>query len=230
MPTLLAIDTSSPRCTVALYSEERVTSRSVEVGRQNAQLVLPLLAEVLAAAGMNLQQMDVIAVMAGPGSFTGIRIGVGVAQGLGMANDTRILPLSNLAVKAFTALRQTGATRVLVSEKAKDDEVYFAAYQQCTEAGVVLQGTEQVCAAADILIDPVFAVSPKDWVAAGSGWQDPTAIQQRLGVSIAGLPIDPTFDCSDFCELARLRLLRGEAVSAEQALPNYVKDTLNYKR
>lgn len=229
MPTILAIDTSSTRCTVALATASRITTRSVEVGRQNAQLVLPLLAEILTETGINLQQIDAIAVLAGPGSFTGIRIGVGVAQGLGMANNTPVLPLSNLAVKAFTALRETGEARVLVSENARDNEVYFAAYQRCAEAGVTLLGTEQVGVVTEILVDPALAIS-EDWVAAGNGWQDLALIQQRLSVNIPKLPMDPEFNGTDFCELARLRTLRGEAVPAEQALPNYVKDTLNYKR
>lgn len=242
MPTLLAIDTSSTHCTVALLAAGEVVVRAVETGQHNAQQVLPLLAEVLDAADITLQQLDAIAVMAGPGSFTGIRIGIGVAQGLGMANTTPVLPLSILAVKAFAAMRMTGHTRVLVCDAARDNEVYFAAYQQSLDAGVTLLGTEQVAAPGAILIDSAYHAAGDDWVAAGNGWQDRAAIQQHLGIRITGSAIDtnpddtdsgdtdPGFTAADMCELARLRFLRGEAVPAEQALPNYVKDTLNYAR
>lgn len=235
MPTLLAIDTSSNRCTVAVLAAEQVVTRSVETGQHNAQRVLPLLAEVLDAADITLQQLDAIAVMAGPGSFTGIRIGIGVAQGLGMANATPVLPLSILAVKAFAAMRMSGHTRVLVSDAARDNEVYFAAYQQSLDAGVTLLGNEQVTAPGAILVDPAYHAAGADWVTAGNGWQDRAAIQQHLGIQIAGSTTetdpddaDPGFTAADMCELARLRFLRGEAVPAEQALPNYVQETLHY--
>lgn len=230
MPTLLAIDTTSARCTVLLGDGDFLISRAVESVRQNAQFVLPKIAELLAEAKKDLRQINAIAVLAGPGSFTGIRIGVGIAQGLGMANNTPVLPLSNLALKAFTAMRASGKTRALVCENARDQEVYFAAYHLHEKSGVALIGAEQADVTGNVQLAVQFGVLDDDWIAAGSGWQSLQGASTVTGLRMAGEAIDPDLNCRDFFALARLRYLRGEALPAANALPNYVKDTLNYRR
>lgn len=230
MLTLLVIDTTSAHCTVALSRGELIIARTMESGRQNAQLVLPQLAEVLAEAKTDLQQIDAIAVLAGPGSFTGIRIGIGIAQGLGLANATPVLPLSNLALKAFSAMRESGQKRALVCEDTRDREVYFAAYHLNEKSGVTLIGIEQADAPEAIHLTADFGALDDNWVAAGSGWNSLQEVGQKLGLNTVGEPIDPELNCRDFCELAKLRFLRGDAVTAASALPNYVKESLNYKR
>lgn len=230
MPNLLAIDTASANCTVALLMAGKLTSSTLTTGGHTAQQALPLLAEVLAQAGAELRQVEVIAVLAGPGSFTGIRVGIGIAQGLGMANSIPVLPVSTLALKAFSAMRAMGASRVLVSDVARGGEIYFGAFRYSPQSGVELLGAEQVGTPADIILDSASNPPGEAWVAAGSGWKDLAEVLQRIGVRIVLPAIDHEFSSGDLCELAKLRFIKGDALPAELALPNYVKDTFNYAR
>ena len=228
MITLLAIDTSSPCCSVALAVNNGIIQRSSEAERQSAQKVLPMISELLSSAQLTLNQLDVIAVMAGPGSFTGLRIGIGVTQGLSMANSIPALPLSTLAVSAMAAVRESNSRHLLVSQRARGDEVYFGAYLQSDQAGVVLAGTEQVCVPSQVCLPLELNSTTREWVGVGDGWKDHQQIESKLGIQLQGPVIQPIGDIGDLCELAKLRFALGEAIAAEQVMPNYIKEQLDY--
>ena len=227
MNNILAIDTSSAKCTVAISTDDALLQLSSEADRQSAQHVLPMLGDLLASAELLLSEIDLIAVMAGPGSFTGLRIGVGVAQGLSMANSTPAIAISSLAAKAMAAIRETELSNILVSEKAREGEVYFAAYRESETLGVKLVGDEQVANPGQ-LKSATDGLKIDNWCAAGNGWADREEIQSQLKYNIPGTVIEPEVQISDLCSLARLRYAAGEAVSAEQLRPNYVKEQLHY--
>ena len=227
MINILAIDTSSAKCTVAISSGDFLFQRSSELDRQSAQRVLPMLSELLSNAELKLSDLDLIAVMAGPGSFTGLRIGIGVAQGLSMARSIPAIALSSLAVTAMAVIRETAASQVLVSEKAREGEVYFAAYRQSATLGVELVGEEQV-AVPKLLIMAADVQGLDPWCTAGNGWADREEIRNSLNCLLEEVTIQPEVKISDLCELAKLRYTAGEAVNAEQLRPNYVKEQLHY--
>ena len=79
---LLAIDTSSLACSVALQAGEQIIERHEEQAREHTRLLMPLSGDVLAEAGMSVEQLDAIVLGNGPGSFIGMRIAASVAQGL----------------------------------------------------------------------------------------------------------------------------------------------------
>ena len=112
MSTLLALDTATEACSVALLHDGKVTSHYEVIPRLHAQKLLPMIQQLLADAGTTLQAIDAIAFGRGPGAFTGVRIAIGVVQGLAFALDRPVLPVSNLAVLAQRALREHGATQV----------------------------------------------------------------------------------------------------------------------
>jgi tRNA threonylcarbamoyladenosine biosynthesis protein TsaB len=227
MNSILAIDTSSAKCTVAVSTGDLLFQCSSESERQSAQRVLPMISEVLSNAKIKLAELDLIAVMAGPGSFTGLRIGIGVAQGLSAANSTPVIGLSSLAVMAMAAGRESVASQFLISEKAREGEVYFAAYRQSKSLGVQLVGQEQI--AIPKLLKLAADTSKTDtWCAVGSGWLDREDIQNSLNCLLEGPTIEPEVKISDLCDLAKLRYAAGEALSADQLRPNYVKDRLDY--
>lgn len=217
MTTLLALDTATEACSVALLHNGQLFSRYAIIPRLHAQRVLPMIDEVLREAGVAKTELQAIAFGRGPGAFTGLRIAVGVVQGLAFALERPVLPVSNLAAIAQRAYREHGAEQVAVAIDARMGEVYWGCY------GVVdglmrLQGTEAV-------LTPERADLPKEaqgqWFAAGTGWQ-PYAEQLAVPVYAADEQLLP--HAQDILSLAQDMWLRGEAVSAQQAQPIYLRD------
>ena len=133
MTTLLALDTATEACSVALLHDGRVLSHYEVAPRMHAQRLLPMIQQLLGEAGIAASALDAIAFGRGPGAFTGVRIAIGVVQGLAFALDRPVLPVSNLAVLAQRALREQGATQVAAAIDARMDEVYWGCYR--AEAG-----------------------------------------------------------------------------------------------
>lgn len=145
MTTLLALDTATEACSVALLHDGKVLSHYEVIPRLHAQKLLPMIQTMLAEAGIALSAVDAIAFGRGPGAFTGVRIAIGVVQGLAFALERPVLPVSNLALLAQRALREHGAEQVAAAIDARMDEVYWGCYQQ--QAGEMrLLGSEAVLA------------------------------------------------------------------------------------
>ncbi|MEX0962541.1 MAG: tRNA (adenosine(37)-N6)-threonylcarbamoyltransferase complex dimerization subunit type 1 TsaB [Pseudohongiellaceae bacterium] len=227
MNTILTIDTSSANCAVALLHDSVLIERVSEAERQSAQRVLPMISELLSEAELALGQIDLIAVVAGPGSFTGVRIGIAVAQGLSLSSSIPVVPLSSLALLAMASVIQNRIDRVLICEKARDEEIYFAAYQKSTTSGVELIGREQVARIADLDVLPV-ALQTLSWCIAGDGWGNKQAILRQLGCSAAAEPCASCINNELIAEFGRLRFQSGEAVDGAGLRPNYVKEQLDY--
>src|SRR5690554_6449592 len=130
MTTLLALDTATEACSVALLHNGQVFSRYAVIPRLHAQQILPMISEVLTEAGVNKSAIDAIAFGCGPGAFTGLRIAVGVVQGLAFALERPVLPVSNLATIAQRAWREHGAAQVAAAIDARMDEVYWGCYRE----------------------------------------------------------------------------------------------------
>lgn len=215
MTTLLALDTATEACSVALLHDGKVLSHYEVIPRLHAQKLLPMIQTMLAEAGIGLCAVDAIAFGRGPGAFTGVRIAIGVVQGLAFALDRPVLPVSNLALLAQRALREHGASHVAAAIDARMDEVYWGCYQ--AENGEMrLVGEEAVLA-------PELARLPTDsnasWFGAGTGW----GYAERL-VSVAAQDASLLPHALDLLELARFAFARGESVAADMAQPVYLRD------
>lgn len=219
MTTLLALDTATEACSVALLHDGRVLSHYEVAPRLHAQRLLPMIQELLGEAGLALSALDAIAFGRGPGAFTGVRIAIGVVQGLAFALDKPVLPVSNLAVLAQRALREQGAQQVAAAIDARMEEVYWGCY--AAEQGEMrLRGAEAVLA-------PELARLPRDaegdWFAAGTGWG---AYASRIAITPAGSDVAMLPHAEDLLTLAGFAWQRGEAVPAEQAQPVYLRDNV----
>jgi tRNA threonylcarbamoyladenosine biosynthesis protein TsaB len=217
MTTLLALDTATEACSVALLHEGRRYSQYEVIPRLHAQRLLPMIQSLLAEAGVALSALDAIAFGRGPGAFTGVRIAVGVVQGLGFALERPVMPISNLAVLAQRAHREYAATRVAAAIDARMDEVYWGCYQ-LEQGEMRLAGIEQV-------VPPEQARFPRlpvdGWFAAGTGWGTHAS---RLPQPQTGMAGDLLPHAADLLELATFAWARGEALDAGQAQPVYLRD------
>ena len=128
---LLAIDTSGSGCNAAVYDSETdktLGSAGEEIGRGHAERLMDFIDQALAEAGVELPAIGRIAVTIGPGSFTGIRVGVAAARGLSLALAIPSVGITTLAVLAAQHLRDHPGTPVFVAMDAKRGEAYCQAF------------------------------------------------------------------------------------------------------
>lgn len=218
MTTLLALDTATEACSVALLHEGQVFSHYEVIPRLHAQRLLPMIAALLAEAGVARSQLDAIAFGRGPGAFTGVRIAIGVVQGLAFALERPVLPVSNLAVLAQRAFRERGVRQVASAIDARMDEVYWGCYAE--RAGEMrLQGVEAVMAPERVSLP---AGSASDWFGAGTGW----GYAERLAVKPTAFDASLLPHAEDLLALATFAWQRGDALPADEAQPVYLRDNV----
>ena len=223
---ILALDTSTEACSAALLIGAEVREQFKLAPREHAQLILPMVDALLAEAGLSLSQLDAIAFGCGPGSFTGLRIAAGVAQGFAFGANLPVLPISTLAALAQGVYSDLSATRVLAALDARMSEVYWGVYQ-INNAGVMeLYGAEQVCAP-----DKVVLPLDGEWVGAGSGWKEyGTALRECCGTLVHTVMPERLPRARDIALLGVVALQRGLAVNAEQALPVYLRNQVAWAK
>ena len=123
---ILAIETSTELCSAALWLDGKVDAREEVAGQRHSELLLPMIDALLVSHGLKAVELDCIAFGAGPGSFTGLRIACGVAQGIAFGIDVPVIAIGTLA--ALAAASQAG--RVVCCLDARMGEVYHAAYER----------------------------------------------------------------------------------------------------
>ena len=153
----LALDTADQRCSVALLVDGRLLERETAAERVHAEVLLPMVEELLAEAGLKLNGLDGLAFGRGPGAFTGLRVAATVAQGLAYGAAIPVVPVSNLSALAVSAHRRHGAGRILAALDARMHEVYWAAFE--------IRGEEAKILAAESLSPPEALAVP-----AGGAW------------------------------------------------------------
>lgn len=215
---LLAIETATEACSVALMHAGEVIDRSELAPRRHAELVLPMAADLLAEAGITRGQLDAIAVGHGPGAFTGVRLAVSVAQGLALALDIPVLPVSSLATLAMQAPNDGAAVLAVID--ARRAEVYAGTFGFDASGLVQPSGDERVLPASTLMLPDAAA-----WNVLGTGW-DAYADALR-----ARLPTAPRWadgrrypQARDLLRLASPMLAAGKGVAPEYALPIYLRD------
>jgi tRNA threonylcarbamoyladenosine biosynthesis protein TsaB len=217
---ILALDTATEACSVALGLDELVLERYLELDRGHAERLLPMVDELLAESGVTLASLDAIAFGRGPGAFTGVRMAASVAQGLAFGAGIGVIPVSDLAAVAQQAAElQPEASRVLVVNDARMREVYWAEFR--VDALVALQGAEHVGAAASV---PVPDGAAAAWVAAGRGLAAYPELAERCRAQGASLHTRLLPRAREILKLARPAAAAGQALPPELALPVYVRD------
>ena len=239
MTYILALETSTTTCSVALLSDKdgavEVVQRQFEGTTGHATHLLPMVSALLADQGVERKALSAVAFGQGPGAFTGIRVACGVAQGIGLALQIPLLPVGALEAVAEQASTRCARHLILAALDARMDEIYFAAYVNDVESGLVLLQPPVLLPACDLLL--FIRQRLTLWQGqgrgahricyVGEGWRLPTAV---LGVPPEWLADDlgarPTSEA-----VARLALKSwrsGQTVLPEYAAPLYLRDRVAF--
>ena len=213
---ILALDTSTEWCSVAVGDGNEWHCLDELAGQAHSERLLPMVREALAEAGWALSELDGIAFGAGPGSFTGVRIGCGVAQGLAFGADLPVLPVATLEALAQEAFRTRARQNVLTVLDARMREVYVAAYARVDD--------EWKEAMAPAVMPPSGVRCPSgnvEWFGAGNGFAAYPALATDLSLAHVAADAYPT--ALSIAELALPRLAAGAGVPAADAAPMYVR-------
>ncbi len=218
---LLAFETATEALSVAVLVDGEVLERFELAPRRHAELSLPWASELLAQAGVTRSQLDAIAVGRGPGAFTGVRLAIAVAQGIALALDRPVVPVSTLAALAMRAPAGNG-DRVLAAIDARMGEVYAAGYRRDGDELRVLS---------DEIVVPPDAVSladdAGDWLGVGTGFAAVEGrLQRRLSDRFRAIDATQLPHAADVVRLAALAYARGEAMPAERIEPAYLRNNV----
>ncbi len=230
---ILALDTATEACSAALVFDGDIAERYEVLGRGHAERLLPMVQEVLAEAGVALAAVDAIAFGRGPGSFTGLRIGAGVTQGLAFGANLPVVPVSDLAALAARTASHRSVSHVLACLDARMSQVYWAAFD-CTDPHAPVALTpETVSDPGEVVLPPINELPNGDspvFFAAGHGLSAYPALHTLLGKRLAGFDAELLPHAREIALIGARIFAEGGAVGAEQALPVYLRNEVAHRR
>ena len=211
---ILAIETSTELCSVALLVGEDLHCDAALAPNQHAERLMPMIRQLLGSADLPMSGVDAVAFGQGPGSFTGLRIACGIAQGLALGASRPVIAVPSVLALA----EQAGGARVVVGLDARMGETYLAAY---THTG------SDWSAVVEPALFPRAALPSlegSDWVAVGSGFDAFDWLREAYAPRV-GRHVGNALPRADaVARLAARRLARGEVLEAEGAAPLYLRD------
>jgi tRNA threonylcarbamoyladenosine biosynthesis protein TsaB len=229
MNNLLAIETSGEACSVALSMHGEIRQKHVHAPMKHAELLLPAVHSLLDEADTRLNELDAIVFGRGPGSFTSLRIGIGVVQGLAWGAEIPVIPISSLAVVAQqTLVSHQNSWNVLprfilVAMDARMSEVFHCMFE-FDKAGLLAPATPESVSSPGKLLVP----EPDLVVGAGNGFERyPALLELSRTLSSTHEDVLPTGTA--LIQLAQHWLETNEPLSAGEAQPVYIRDNVAEK-
>jgi tRNA threonylcarbamoyladenosine biosynthesis protein TsaB len=232
MSTLLALDASSSACSAALLrrcegANDQLLCRFELTPREHTRRLLPMIDEVLAEAGIPPSALDAVAYGRGPGSFTGLRIAAGVAQGLAYGLDRPLLGVSTLEALALGAYRRHRVRHSVTALDARMGEIYVAAWR-CRDGMTEALSEEAV-------MPPERLALPRghgeaDWVGVGSGWALWEAMPAEVQAGVSRYLSEPEPAAEEMVLLAARALDAGEGRPAHEVQPVYLRDRVAWQK
>ena len=213
---ILAVDTCTDVATVTLSLSGVKTSRMVSDIAKSSGHILKLCDEVFSEADTKLSEVDFIAYTKGPGAFTGVRMCIGVVQGLSLACNIPTLGFSTLELLGYRASKKFNTQKVATAIDARMGEVYWAVYLE----GIVK--SERICKPEQV--DKLSA----EFVGVGSGWK----IYKDSLIKASEIKcVEPEFypDSSDLVDLSILSIDLGKKVTHELPQPTYLRNNVAQK-
>lgn len=208
---ILGIETCTNICSVALWDGQQMHEQLIETARSHSKSLIPMIEQVLKQAGVSIREVEAIACARGPGSFTGVRIGIGVAKGIAFGQEIPIVPISPLQAIAYRTMQLAQAQQVAVLMDARMGELYAADYQN--QQGLpLLQGKER--------LTDITAIHAQGQVFAGTGMLE---YAEELAAKQAVLSAVVFPHAADVVMLAK-QLDNVDMVSAAEFVPTYLRD------
>lgn len=224
MKTIIALDTATEACSVALLHQGQRRFMDELSPRGHTQRILPMVDTLLTQAGISLRQVDYLAFGRGPGSFTGVRVGVGIAQGLAMGANVPVVALSNLQIMAEQAYQTLGATEVVALIDARMNEVYFTQLTKTAEGWQAIV-PEQVCPPDSAIAQVQQARQP---TVVGTGWTAyPAFAAADLGLTVSEITLP---SAQYMLPLALEMVEKGQIQSALDIEPVYLRNEVTWQK
>ena len=235
---LLAVETSTEACSAALIIDGVVSERFELAPKEHTKLILPMIASLMADAGLKPQQLDALAFSCGPGSFTGVRIATGVIQGIALGANLPVVPVSTLAAIAQDffdnnhepvqgeSLKADGSTFnvAFTAMDARMGEIFWGVYQRNAQGFAELVGKEAVTLATEVEFPDLIGTG------IGSGWGVYCeALSLRLAGLVSTCQIDNLPRAEAVARLGAQGFKQGLAVAVELAMPVYLRDKVAKK-
>lgn len=217
---ILAIDTSTDACSVALGLPDRTLERFEVAPRRHAELLLPMIDELLLEASLAKRDIDAIAFGRGPGAFTGVRLAASVAQGLAFGLSRPVLPVSSLAALAQAEVVAAQGRPIAAMMDARMGELYLGLFRSDAEGLVSAVDEERV-----LPPERVRLPGSQTWWVVGSGWaayRDTLTLQLGERVEVQPQPRYPS--AAALLPLARRELASGRWHAPAEAQPLYLRD------
>jgi tRNA threonylcarbamoyladenosine biosynthesis protein TsaB len=216
---ILAIDTSTEACSAALLRADGAIFSEFEIApRQHVQLLPVMMDAVLAASEIPRQSISHCAFTNGPGAFTGIRIATAQAQGIGLALDIPLLPVSTLAVLAQTCMDHFECDNALVALDARMQEIYWASYHRDVAGRARLTGSERLGSVNEIEIAANIECG------GGHGWFDELRTRVSFPVDDSLLP-----NAKALLKLATAAIEQNLGMDASKVSINYLRNQVAEK-
>jgi len=235
MPNYLAIDASTEACSVALIFNETAFFEFEICPQSHSLVLLPMVDRLLKEAGCQLSDLDGLVFGQGPGSFTGVRIGVGVAQGLACSADLPVVGVSTLQAMAQQAYDKYQQHDVIATIDARMSEIYAGLYR-ANDKGIMTAVVQETVIAPDKLADYLsehlsehLSEASNLAYGVGTGW-DAYQLELASLKSNEGSPEILFPDAQSMLQIALPEFAQGNTVVAQDAQPVYVRDTVSWKK
>lgn len=222
MLNILALETATDACSVAIMCGPAVFEVHELAPRQHTDLLFTMIERVLAEAGIARSALDVVAFGRGPGAFTGVRIAASVAQGIALASDLPLAPVSTLTALAAGGARLYGGRQIIAALDARRDEIYLTALRFDAVGGLA----QSVIADCVLAPQGLSIASPQQWLAVGNGWP---IYHSRFAPTVAAIPRAPLLHphAHDVAQLAAALHGNGGCVAVAAAWPVYLRGAVD---
>lgn len=213
---ILAIETSSLQGTLALQVRGEISQVELPEQKQQIVQILPLIDRLLGNHGLVPANLDLLAFSAGPGSFTGVRVALGIIQGLALATQLPAVSLSSLKILASTARRLQQYEKILCCVNAYMYEIYVGGYQVGIDGQLKSTFSERIVPVVEI---PVL--SAVDYYMVGDAWQVYDEVNEIKGITIDKNILFP--QAYDMLNLAHSAYHAGDVMAAENISAYYLR-------